>query len=237
MLSWKDVAIVIPLAQQEKAWLDLVSDFSSLSLEAEVIFVCPIFQEEAQTLLSSLWAKDRSVKWILAPQGRAQQLNEGARASERPYLWFLHADTRLAPQAFRSLESALQRYPGSLLYFNLSFSRGGPRLMWLTALGVWMRSHLLKIPFGDQGFCIQKEMFQKIGEFRENTAYGEDHLLVWEARKSRIPVICTGGSLQTSARKYQSQGWAKTTFFHLRLTLRQAIPQALQLIDLIVLDK
>ena len=81
------------------------------------------------------------------------------------------------------------------------------------------------MPFGDQGLCIRKDLFQSIKGFREDLPYGEDHVLVWTARQWHIELQPVGAMLYTSARKYKKYGWVKTTLIHQYLWMKQALPE------------
>ena len=127
------------------------------------------------------------------------------------------------------MAAGLARDPGALHYFDLAFSGDGPPLMRLNERGVWVRSHLLGMPFGDQGFCLRRDVFFGLGGFPEDVPYGEDHLLVWRARQAGVPLRCAPATLLTSARKYGERGWLRTTARHVYLTYRQALPEAARL--------
>lgn len=165
------------------------------------------------------------VRFISTQKGRGKQLNAGARAAKKEFLWFLHADSRLTRNTFESLCTSLNTNSHALHYFNLEFLKDGPSLMKLNTIGCWIRSHLMGVPFGDQGFCISRKNFRKVGGFPENVKYGEDHLFIWHAKQKGIPLRCTGGTIKTSARKYKDRGWVRTTLSHARLWTKQAFPE------------
>jgi hypothetical protein len=168
----------------------------------------------------------RDAEIILARGGsRAASLNRGASQARGQFLWFIHADTQLSPQACGKLVASLAQDPKALRYFDLTFDQGGA--MHLTALGVWLRSHLLGLPFGDQAFCLPAATFRSLGGYDETLSAGEDHRLVWRARQAGVPLRPVGATLVTSARKYRERGWLSTTCRHLWLTTRQAWPQCL----------
>jgi GT2 family glycosyltransferase len=162
--------------------------------------------------------------WLVAPRGRARQMNAGARATRGEWLWFLHADTGLdEPQAaVAALQAALRRDPGALGYFDLRFAGDGPAATAVNALGARIRSHWLGLPFGDQGLFMARATFDRLGGFDESLRAAEDHALVWRARRAGVPLRAAGASLTTSARRYAEQGWARTTLRHLWLTAQQA---------------
>jgi len=164
-------------------------------------------------------------EWIVAPRGRALQMNCGAARARGTFLWFLHSDSRLTPHALDALCHSLATNPTALHYFDLDFLKDGPRWMLANSWGCWIRSQWLGMPFGDQGLCLPRNTFQQLAGYREDVRYGEDHLLVWLARRRGIRLRCTGQTIRTSARKYQQRGWFKTTVQHVVLTIRQAWPQ------------
>ena len=139
--------------------------------------------------------------------------------------------------SLRALEVSLSKHPDALHYFNLQFLDDGPSLMRVSAAGVWFRSNVLGIPFGDQGFCLSREKFERLGEFSESAAYGEDHLLIWKAKEQGIAIQSTRSILKTSARKYRRKGWGSTTLEHGCLTWRQGIPECLKLIRARILSR
>jgi GT2 family glycosyltransferase len=153
-------------------------------------------------------------------------MNRGAEAARGDFLWFLHGDSRIDSSAVQQLAVALEERPEALHYFNLRFLADGPRALRLNEWGVSLRSRILKLPFGDQGYCLSRDLFTRLGGFDECAPYGEDHLFVWAARKQSIPLNRVPAAIGTSGRKYAQQGWARTTARHLWLTLLQAVPEA-----------
>lgn len=152
---------------------------------------------------------------------RASSMNAAASRASGRHLWFIHADTAMAPGAVSALLDRLKQPSAALHYFDLRFDHGG--LMRITELGVRFRSRILGIPFGDQALCLPAAMFQSLGRYDETVAYGEDHRLVRRAHKAGLPVRPVGATVSTSARKYREQGWLRTTSRHLWLTLRQSL--------------
>lgn len=228
MLS--DLAIIVPVAPRDPTWAALAQDFAALPRGPEVIFAGPKPPLiDAKMSAAALSGREHRLAWVRTPLGRAAQMNHAARATARRFLWFVHADSRLTPAALGALSRAVAAAPAALHYFDLAFeTRDDPRMA-LNNVGVWIRSHLLKMPFGDQGFCLPRATFLELGGFDETARYGEDHLLVWKARRRGIALRCTGAPIGTSARKYREHGWLKTTVRHQALTAAQALPEAWKL--------
>lgn len=204
------ISVIIPVAPGESHWQHLLEDLEPFKDQLEIILV------SAEEVVAD-------VIWVKSPGGRAASLNAGAAVAKSDHLWFLHADSRLEKNAIAKLLDCIQENPQALYFYNLRFF-DGKKIMKLTELGTWWRSQILKIPFGDQGFCLSKKTFHDIGPFDEGAPYGEDHLLVWQAHRKNIPVISVGEVIATSARKYVEKGWLYVTLQHQFLWLKQAIP-------------
>lgn len=206
-------SFVVPVGPGDDAWRALVDDLATARADCEVLLVFAHGQ-----LPESL--PPAPVRCIEAATGRARQLNAGIAAASLPRLCLLHADSRLPSPA---LDALLAFEPGErdLGYFDLRF-HDGPRLMLLNTLGAWLRSRLFGLPFGDQGFCARRALFDRLGGFDPDVGPGEDHALVWRVRHGGGRLHPLRASISTSARRYVEQGWWATTFRFLRMTVQQA---------------
>lgn len=210
------LAIVVPVGPGDTAWHGLLPQLKGVQAR-EIALVLPADHTgEAVTLA------DPRVLVVLSAQGRARQLNAGARSTAAQWLWFLHADSRLESATVLALQALVADNPDAIGYFNLRFLADGPRWTAINAFGAGIRSRYLGLPFGDQGFVMPRRIFERLGGFDEGLAGGEDHAMVWRARKLGIPLRGLHANLHTSARKYSERGWWKTTREHLQLTWRQA---------------
>lgn len=214
------ISVVIPLAPGETAWRELLPQLN-LPKGSEIILA---IGEQAPELF------DCAARLVQSPSGRAQQLNAGAAAATTEVLWFLHADTVLGEGAIEKLLQCLSSEKAALWFFDLKFMNDGPEAMKWNEWAVRWRAGSVKIPFGDQGFCISKERFEELGGYREDLAYGEDHVFVWKVRQAGYSVERVGAAISTSARKYEKGGWLNVTWGHVWRTVWQAAPQAALLI-------
>jgi hypothetical protein len=218
MSALQQTSIIIPFAPEDMAWEDLLSDLKHLPKGAEIILVAAS-EESGQKALRLIASNE--VRVVISALGRGLQMNAGARAAMNPCLWFLHADSRVDAACLKAIDH-FDFSKKTLAYFGLRFLNDGPQRMGINQFGVWFRSRFLRIPFGDQGFVISKKCFDSLGHYREDLTSGEDHALVWKARKNGVGLEHLNASIQTSARKYMKYGWGKTTRMHLRETWRQA---------------
>ena len=221
----ENLAVVIPVAPAEIAWRRLLVDLRPLPRGAEVILVGTESPPRDWNEVVDRAGLRCIMRWLQTVPGRARQLNYGAANTSRAFLWFLHADSRITLEGIEALGRALSRSAQSLYFFDLSFEPDGPALVWINAYGANFRSRYLRLPFGDQGFCLPTAQFMSMGQFDESARFGEDHLFVWKAHRRGIAVRPVGAVISTSARKYRQQGWFRTTLTHLLLTAAQAAPQ------------
>lgn len=224
------LSVIIPVGPiEEEVPQGFLQDLQHLPDGAELIFVAC---KQAQLVLapSCTGLSKYSVKWLCTDPGRAIQMNRGAKEARGQYLWFLHLDSRFDSGLVSSLLDNLKRYPERLHYCSLAFIADGPSAMPINALGANLRSRLLGVPFGDQGFLISKPLFEQVGGYPEAAAYGEDHLFVWYVRQQGIKLKCCAVPLSTSARKYEDKGWLKITCLYQRLWLKQAWPEFIKLV-------
>lgn len=206
------LSIVIPVGPREDAWPKLLTRLEALADSAEIIL----------SACGPTPPIDRStpVRWISGPSGRAGQLNRGVAEARGSVLWLLHADSE--PDA--ACLDAVRRFSGSgfdaIGWFDLAFSSDGPRAAAINAWGANLRSRLLELPFGDQGWVLPKSLFERLGGFDPGFGRGEDLEFIVRARRAGIPMTRLDASLRSSARRYREQGWLRTTLDHLVLTVQ-----------------
>jgi len=181
--------------------------------------IIPSWNQETalNSLLESL--EDTGAEIIVSSEGtRAKSLNHGTSKATRNILWFIHADSQITKENIQSLNQSLQDFPNALHYFKLKFAEGG--LSTINAHGANIRSALIGLPYGDQALCLSKQQFELIGAYPEDTLYGEDLLFVRLAKKRNIKLVEVPSFLISSARKYHSQGWVKTSLSHWFIMLK-----------------
>jgi rSAM/selenodomain-associated transferase 2 len=155
-------------------------------------------------------------------KGRAAQMNFGAREANGGGLYFLHADT-YPPENF-CLD--IRRAINQQMYF------GGYRLQfdsshWFLRLNAWFtRFDISLFRFGDQSLFVEKNLFEKVGGFREDLSLLEDQEIIFRLRrKARFKLMPR--NVVTSARKYREHGVFRTQFcfYFLYALYRLGFPQ------------
>ena len=154
----KDLSVIIPALNEERTLrvcLDSVRKLDPL----EIIVV----DGESADRTSKI-AEEAGAIVIQSPKGRGIQMNRGASIAKGEILLFLHADTRI-PDMKKSLASAaLNTYAGG--FFHLEFDDGSVSTR-LVEFFANLRARLLSLPYGDQAIFIKRDIFKKVGGFRE----------------------------------------------------------------------
>lgn len=135
---------------------------------------------------------------------RAKSLNAGALKSENDYLWFLHIDSQIDKIDREDLNRLQKKQLG---YFKLAFDNKKNNI---NAQGANFRSKKFKLPFGDQSFLINKNLFNLIGRFDEKLSEGEDHKFIWNAKALGVEIKEITREIITSGRKYKDNSLFQT---------------------------
>lgn len=214
------ISIIVPMGPNENDWPKLRDDLKKLQGAAEMIFAFPEASRGRSEVLHQL-SLIKNSRTVFAKEGRAQQLNAGVRAATKTFFWFVPADSRVSRRNFKKLKQSIHKNPDSLHYFNLWFRFDGPVLVYLNALFMWVRAHVFRGPAGDQGFCLSRKNFVKVGGFPEEVAVGEDHVFLRRAKWLGLKIKCTHSFLRTSARRYREQGWLSATGQNVKIWIKQ----------------
>lgn len=152
---------------------------------------------------------------VRAPRGRGPQCNEGAAAATGDVLIFLHADTRLPPDAFQLLRALLADPAVQIAKFRLSFDSGS-WLLGLAARLMWRDSRLTS--YGDQGIVIRRAFFHALGGFPDWPLFEDVRL--FELARARTTVHVVPTAVVTSARRFLSNGVLRQLLHDLWLWLQ-----------------
>jgi rSAM/selenodomain-associated transferase 2 len=146
------------------------------------------------------------VRVVVAPRGRASQMNAGARAARGEVLLFLHADTLLPPEADRLIAAGLA---GGSLWgrFDLRLTGRQPLLRAVERLSNW-RSRLTGIATGDQAIFVRRALFDHVGGFPPIPLM-EDVALSRRLRRQSRP-YCVRTPVHTSSRRWEQRGVLRT---------------------------
>jgi len=207
-----DLAVVIPTLNEERtigACLEAVGKPDGV----EVVVADGGSIDRTRELASAAGARV-----VEGASGRGPQLNLGARSAAAGRLLFLHADCRLPNGWLPALQTALDDTATALACFRLHTEPSGGRRRsplyrrWLRVFD--LRSFGLGLPYGDQGFALRREVFDRVGGFQEIPLM-EDVALARRCRRlgtiRRLPL-----EVRTTARRAEGHpvrtGLALATF-------------------------
>jgi rSAM/selenodomain-associated transferase 2 len=147
-------------------------------------------------------------KVLVAPAGRARQMNRGARAAAGDVLLFLHADSRLPEDALGSIAKALEVPTVAGGAFDLAIDSPRWALRLVAAAANW-RTRLTGVPYGDQGIFVRRSVFEQLGGFPEWPLL-ED--LEFSRRiKAAGKVVILSQPITVSSRRWDKEGVGYTT--------------------------
>lgn len=213
------LSVIIPALDEQAQIGRLLLDLSGLrSAGHEVILVDGGSRDETLTIAAPL--VDRAIK---APCGRASQMNAGAAQAIGDVLWFVHADTRVPPDAGERL---LQACRAGHLWgrFDVRLSGRSPALRVIEGL-MNLRSRLTGIATGDQGIFVTRAAFERAGGFPAIPLM-EDIALSRALRRRARPHCIRRPLLQTSSRRWEERGILRTVLLMWRLRLAYALGAA-----------
>ncbi|MBI4352011.1 MAG: TIGR04283 family arsenosugar biosynthesis glycosyltransferase, partial [Elusimicrobia bacterium] len=152
-----------------------------------------------------------------APKGRGAQMNAGAKKAAGEILLFLHADTRLPENAFGAIAGALDSGTYGAGAFRLEIDSPDPWLRFV-AWTANIRNFFTKTPYGDQAIFVRKELFDKLGGYRELPLMEDlDFMERVKAGGGRIVILAE--AVRTSPRRWETEGLFYTTLMHNALRL------------------
>jgi len=159
-------------------------------------------------------AQLRADRVVLAPRGRALQMNDGAERASGDVLLFLHADTRLPAEADRVVLNGLDQSRRVWGRFDVKID-GRSRLLPVVAWLMRLRSRLTGIATGDQAIFVRREAFQTVGGFPA-VALMEDIAICTRLKRLGRP-LCLRACVTTSGRRWEKNGVLSTILLMWRL--------------------
>ena len=158
-------------------------------------------------------AQAAGARVIDAPRGRGPQMNAGAAATTGEVLLFLHADTRLPPEAFDHVRRILEDPGVAGGAFHLAIDGAG----WFyrfTARNANIRSKIAGAPYGDQAFFVRRTAVDALRGYAAMPLCEDLDFIRRLRRQGRV--VLAPAAVSTSARR-----WIKTG--RVRLTIRNSV--------------
>lgn len=198
-MSTISVAVVIPTLDEE---------------DAIRRHLPPVLGEAGEVIISDGGSTDDTVgvaarlgaRVITGARGRGPQMNLGARHASASTLLFLHADSQLPSGSIEAIRQAIDK--GNLGGgFTVRFDED----RWPYRLGsrlVNLRTHLTRVPLGDQGQFVTRRAFEELTGFRDWPILEDLDFMRRLKRRGQVAII--SGPVITSARRYVKGGVIRT---------------------------
>ncbi|MBX3667943.1 MAG: TIGR04283 family arsenosugar biosynthesis glycosyltransferase [Rhodocyclaceae bacterium] len=220
----RQLSIIVPVLDEAAGIADSLRALAALRAAGAEIVVVDGGSRDA----TCACAAPHADRVVAAPRGRGAQLHAGAKLARGEVLLFLHADTRLPPDAWPAMQAALA---GGQAWgrFDVHMEGGG----WVLALVARMmnaRSRLSGIATGDQAIFARRDFYLRTGGFPD-IALMEDIAFSAAARRLERPA-CLAARVSASPRRWQKHGVLATVLLMWRLRAAYffgADPQALAL--------
>lgn len=187
------VSIIVPI-YKEKNINDFLKQFENLDGKFEIILISGDREKY-----------DTNFKILRCCKNRAKQMNYGAKYAKFDILWFLHADSKVPKNSILQIENFLKIK--ELGAFEIQFD-SDKFLMKICAFMSNLRLKFFGIAFGDQGIFIKKEIFYKLGKFREIDIM-EDYDFSLKVKK-KFKFTNINSTIITSSRRFLTNGIIKT---------------------------
>lgn len=197
-----DISVIIPTWNEASSIVALIDHLKkSKSTRPDEIIVSDGGSKDATVQL----AESAGAKVLISPRkGRSAQMNHGASVATGDILYFVHADTFPPASYTAEINSAVNAGYNAGRYKTRFDSNNA--LLRLNAL--FTALDLFVCYGGDQTFFITKDLFSRIGGFREDMSIMEDYDITVRAKANGRYKILPGYAL-ISARKYETNSWFK----------------------------
>ena len=203
--------IVMPVLDEGPALAQHLRALQTLRQRGAELVVVDGGSTDSTWALARAWAD----QVLLAPRGRAAQMNAGAKDCHADVLLFLHADTKLPADADRLIAEAIKS-GNSWGRFDVRLDGAHPMLRVVERL-MNLRSRLTGIATGDQAMFIKRDVFERLGGFADLPLMEDIEL---SKRLKQIgPPACVKMPVVTSARRWQQYGVWRTIVLMWRLRL------------------
>ena len=201
------VSVVIPVLFDA----DLASALlASLPARPEIEAIVVDGGDDAR--LGEIVAAHAPARLLRTAPGRARQMNAGAATATGAWLLFLHADSTLPAGWLDAIAQLGGHVVGGWFRFALDDAAWQARV--IERLTAWRVSRL-RLPYGDQGIFVRREVFVNLGGFPDFPLM-EDVAFVRRLVRAG-PVVDLPLSIRTSARRWRRDGWFRRSTKNLAL--------------------
>lgn len=176
------LSVVVPVGALDNSWHGLIPQLQHVIAD-EIVLVLPI-----DCMGDAITLTDERLTIVVAPLGRARQMNAGADATQSDWLLFLDPGSRLEPATIRALNAFIVSDLSAHGCREQTVADDGPRQTAVNAGGSrpeirWAWPSRIRA-----GFIMSRRAFEAIGEFDESPANTGNHTFNNQVHMFGIPV-------------------------------------------------
>ena len=209
----QSVSIIIPVFNEEKIINTLISDLRLKLINSDHEIIVSDGDPKGSTIKR---IKDRDIIKIISRKGRSAQMNNGALKASKNVLLFLHADSILPKDFLSSVKNVIIDKNACAGAFDLKIDSCSFPLK-IIEKSASLRSRITKIPYGDQGIFIRKDIFDDLKGFSD-IALMEDIDLMLRLKRKKYKIEITRQKIKTSSRRWEKEGIVYCTLRNLILS-------------------
>lgn len=202
------LSIIIPTYNEEHNIADTIKHLQQGNKDVEIIVSDGGSDDD-----TVVTAKRLGVIVTTSPtKGRAGQMNHGVSIAQGDIYYFVHADTRPPKSYYKDIEHALSKgYNCGSYRFKFDSNK-----FMLKVNAFFTRFNYLFFRGGDQSIFVSKELFEQVGNFKENMLIMEDYDFlerIWKHGKFKL----IPKSTIVSSRKYDKNTWLEVQLANLKV--------------------
>ncbi len=201
------ISVIIPTFNPDKRFAVCLSSLVTGVVQGLIKEVIVVDGGSEGTFVSEV-CDAAGVVLIEAEKGRGTQLAAGARKARGNWLLFLHADTILQKGWEQEAGNFIEQIemgglPQRAAAFQFALDDFGVMPRVLESL-VSLRCTIFKLPYGDQGLLISKQLYNEIGGYKEIPLMEDVNII---GRLGRRRLILLRNKAITNAARFNSDGY------------------------------
>lgn len=191
------ISLIIPTLNEKENFNKVKKNIELLNSK-EVLIIDGNSSDKTISTFSSL-----KKRIIISSPSRGVQLHLGAQNAKENWFLFMHADTLLNNKNIKDINQFIKKNNYKKVgYFKIRFDSNSISAL-IISYWAYIRTVLLKLPFGDQCILIHRNYYQEIGGFSPIPIMEDLDFILKIPKKNKVFFNST---VQTSFRNYQENG-------------------------------
>ena len=201
------VSIIIPIYREND-----IDNYLKKLLEETKGFHCEVIvavglDEDPDELNNNTFLDKKDVFYTFSKKGRGIQLKKGVEVAKGDIIIFLHADTYFTKGQLEDILINVNRFDYGAFRLKINNERFIFRII---EFFVYIRTRLLKLPYGDQTIFIKRDKLIEIGGVKGIPLF-EDVDLMRRCKSRYFNFYLSSYYSYTSDRRWRKNGVLKTT--------------------------